>query len=163
MHFRIGLILALLGALYGVCLLPDYYREQERNKINDQIESAAKVERAVRNWENEVLRETYKRDLKGMQDAHKIELANARSFYRDSGGLHFNKTRICAGEVGAKTEATSSSVSIEPASSTELLPEPYSTDLKKLMLEADEIVASCRVAQSAIKNSESMEVVADTK
>lgn len=159
MSFRIGLIVVLLGALYGASLLPEHYREQGRSEIRAQVENAVKVERAVRTAENDLLRANYKRELKGMQDAHQIELANARSFYRDSGGLHFNKTRICAGEVGTKTEATSSSIGIDQTSTTELLPEPYSTDLKKLMLEADEIVASCRVIQSAIEKNDLIEIV----
>jgi hypothetical protein len=159
MPLRIGLILALLGALYGVSLLPEHYREQGRNEIRSQIESAAKVERAVRNWENDLLRATYKQDLKGMQDAHKIEIDSAKSFFNQSGGLRFNKARICAGETRAKTEATSASISIESTTSTELLPEPYSGHLKKLMLEADNVVAQCRIAQEAIKKSDSIEIV----
>jgi hypothetical protein len=159
MLIRIGGFLVLLAALYGISLLPERFREQGRNEIRGEIKSSVATERRVRLAENALLRAENARNLRELKNAHKIEIDSAKSFFNQSGGLRFNKARICAGETRAKTEATSASIGIESTTPSELLPEPYSGNLKKLMLEADNVVAQCRIAQEAIKKSDSIEIV----
>lgn len=126
-------------------LRSDWAKETAERK---EAENLAVFQR-LRN--NERAKEQQEIDSQRMKKENADEIAKIHAAYDRAPGLRINKN-ICAG-FAARTEAESASRSNGETASTGLLPEPYNRDIRALMLEADEIVAGCRVAQKFIQSN----------
>lgn len=165
MYLRIGLVLALLGALYSVAQLPDYYRNQgaEKERVTSKKGLEKTVEEAVNKEKLKNLTDKLNYEIKyqEVRNDYAKELELTRASAARSGGLLFNKERICA-NTGTRESKDESGSGIDAGTSNqELLPEPYATNIKELMLQADLEMDKVRALQRVIKESPCMIVVSD--
>jgi hypothetical protein len=86
-----------------------------------------------------------------LKKEHANEIANLDAKYSAS-QLRIN-TAICGKGSAGAAKAPSPSGSNEANPTTRILPEPYNTNIKQLMREADELAASCRSLQGFVKDN----------
>jgi hypothetical protein len=90
-------------------------------------------------------------DRQKLKKGHTDEIAQIRAAYATDRGLRLPAT-VCRG-LAAGTEAESASRGNGSTSGTVALPGSIERDLRALMLEADTVVAGCRVAQAFIRDN----------
>ena len=169
MYVKISIGLLIVGLLYGLSQLPDYfYQKGYKQGINDsELAISRAAEKAKRDNELEVAKIKLANETKLREQSHEynINLKKLESDYQRklANGLLFNKNRICAGYNGTSTKGESSQGTDEGTSSTGILPEPYSKDLIELMYEMEQISLNLRALQKVINTSSCMEVVSDNK
>lgn len=165
MYIKIGLGILLLGLLFGVSQAPDYYRNQgaEAERVVSKANLARAVEEAVNKEKLNNLKDKLNYEIKyqEVRNEYAKELELTRINAAKSGGLLFNKDRICSGTSSGETKDESRSGVDEGTSKQELFPEPYATDIKELMLQADLETDKVRSLQRVIKDSPCMIVVSD--
>lgn len=100
---------------------------------------------------NERIAEQQEADKKRMKKGHADEIAQVRAAYAADRGLRVDAA-ICAGFTeGARADGARGSDA--GAAGTVALPEEVERDLRALMLEADTMLATCRVAQEFIRSN----------
>ena len=160
--------LALCAGLVGAGIyLPEHYRKQgdERTekRINQTIDSKTAEYKAVllEQYKKQKLEDATK--VKEKIDVYNQEVALIKSHADKSIGMYYNKARICASQLATKSEGNNTGGVHETTSTTELLPEPYGTNIKELMVEADLIVSSYRGLQQVVKDKTCLVVVPDSE
>lgn len=165
MYIKIGLGILLLGLLFGVSQAPDYHRNQgaEAERVLNKASLAKAVEEAVNKEKLNNLKDKLNYEIKyqEVRNEYAKELELTRINAAKSGGLLFNKDRICSSTSTGETKDESRSGVDEGTSKQELLPEPYASDIKELMLQADLETDRVRSLQRVIKDSPCMIVVSD--
>lgn len=169
MYLRIGLVLTLLGALYSISQLPDYYRKQGYDEGVKDVEM--QVNTAVEKLKNSVAIENARIALRNetkfreQNNEYNINLKKLESDYQHklANGLLFNKNGICAGKNGSTTKGESVTGNDETTSGIGVLPEPYSKNIVELMHEADQISITLRALQNVVRQSSCMEIVSENK
>lgn len=164
MFIRFAGVIALLGLLYGITQLPEYYRKQGDERTELLWEK--KLDKAVEE-ENKRLTEIhhkkeldYEKRFNKLKEEYNKDVVIIRNEYATS-KLLFNRSKICANQTEGRTQGEDTGRVYGATTSGELFPEPYATNIKQLMLEADLIVASCKQLQNAIKKSDHMVIVVD--
>jgi hypothetical protein len=165
MYIKAGLGILLIGLIFGITQAPDYYRNQgakaERAVIEKEIASAVKEAVTAEKLNNLKDKLSYEIKYQEVRNEYTKELELTRINAAKSGGLLFNKDRICASTSSRETKDESGSRVDEGTTKQELLPEPYATDIKELMLQADLETDKVRSLQKVIKDSPCMIVVSD--
>lgn len=165
MYVKLGLGVLLIGLLFGISQVPDYYRNQgaEAERVKNKKELAEAVEREVNIQKLKNLEDKLAYEIKYQESRNEYanEIRLTKLSYDKSSQLLFNKNRICANTSSGETKDESRSGTNEGTSSEELLPEPYATNIKELMLQADLETDKIRSLQKVIKDSPCMVVVSD--
>jgi hypothetical protein len=103
----------------------------------------------IKNNEREI--EQQESNRQKLKKGHANEIAQIRAAYATDRGLRLPAT-VCRG-LAAGTEAESASRGNGSTAGTVALPDQVERDLRALMLEADTVVAGCRVAQAFIRDN----------
>lgn len=169
MRYLISLFL-VLGSLFGFAKYEQHIG-YESGLQSGRAEIQGKWDADKRKWENEALaRENaersalakrikdnadleakQRRDIQTLKASYETKMGNLRRDYAAAGRLRISKN-LCAG-FAAGTQAKSAGRVDEETATTWLLPESYSRNIKQLMLEADEIVESCRITQEYLEKT----------
>ncbi len=155
---KVGLILSLLGGfgwymhhMGNVSGKAEIQAQWDKDKIaRNEAEKTALAERAKQNFIKEAAQDETNRLIKKGYDH---EIAADRAIAAKPSRLLFNRTKICEPGLTSTVQAESTTGSNAGTASTGILPEPYSGNIKQLMLEADEVVASCRALQTFSKEN----------
>jgi hypothetical protein len=165
MYIKAGVGILFIGLIFGITQAPDYYRNQgakAEHLLNEKrLETAVKEAVTQEKLNNLKDKLSYEIKYQEVRNEYAKELELTRINAAKSGGLLFNKERICAGISSGETKNESGSRVDEGTSKQELLPEPYATDIKELMLQADLETDKVRSLQRVIKDSPCMSVVSD--
>lgn len=142
----VALALLWIGHRFGAQgVQAKWDRETAQRKAD---ENAAVMSR-IRN--NERIVEQQAIDKQRMKKGHADEIAQIRAAYAADRGLRLNAD-VCAGLAeGAKADGAGRGDGTTSGSIA--LPDEIERDLRALMLEADTVVASCRVAQEFIRSN----------
>jgi hypothetical protein len=144
----IAAALALFGAGHhfgAQGVQADWSKETAERKT---AETAAILTR-IKN--NERIADQQEADRQKLKKGHTDEIAQIRAAYATDRGLRL-PAAVCCG-LAAGTEAESASRGNGSTSGTVALPGSIERDLRALMLEADTVVAGCRVAQAFIRDN----------
>jgi hypothetical protein len=165
MYIKAGLGVLFIGLIFGVTQAPDYYRNQgaEAERVLSKANLAKAVEEAVNREKLNNLKDKLNYEIKyqEVRNEYAKELELTRINASKSGGLLFNKDRICTSTSSGEAKDESGSRVDEGTTKQELFPEPYATDIKELMLQADLETDKVRSLQRVIKDSPCMIVVSD--
>lgn len=146
----IALVLSIFG--YGYHTGSGHVQAKwDEAKVAQQ--AAEKQAVMTRLAENAKVAEQHQTEVQTLKKGHANEIAQVRAAAAraTAGGLRINAA-VCNGFTPA-AKADSASGSHEGTSGTGVLPEPYARNIIELMQHADEIVASCRVAQKFITDN----------
>lgn len=154
----VAVIAAGLVVLSGANLVAGHFRAQGRAQVQARWDAEA-IQRHVaenaailnRIKNNERLAEQQALDKQQLKVNYEKELATVRAAAAIAGRMRVS-AGFCAGFTSA-TQTDGAGRSDSGIAATIALPETYARDIDTLMLEADEIVASCRVAQEYLKKT----------
>jgi hypothetical protein len=144
----IAAALALFGAGHhfgAQDVRADWSKETADRKTDENSAILTRIKNNERDLEQQ---ETNRQKLK---KGHANEIAQIRTAYATDRGLRL-PAAVCRG-LAAGTEAESASRGNGAAAGTVALPDQVGRDLRALMLEADTVVAGCRVAQAFIRDN----------
>lgn len=150
---RLLVLLAFAASLTGYGYVKGLHHAEAAEHVRDAArttaENTAILKRVSDNKALAAKQEAEKQTLKkGYQD--EIDAANATANRNKPAGLRISAA-ICNSAAGS-TKSQGSSGGNVPTAGTVILPENIGVDLRALMLQADKVVASCRVAQEFIKS-----------
>ncbi|WP_428719149.1 hypothetical protein [Undibacterium curvum] len=154
----IGSMLAVLALVWGCYAAAEHFRDQGRAELQARWDAETRQRIAAENSailtrikNNERLAEQQAIDKQKLKAGYEKEIADVRAVAAIAGRLRISQG-VCAGFASA-AQTDGSTGGAATATGTRTLPEPYARDIGALMLEADEIVASCRVAQEYLKKT----------
>lgn len=151
------IVLISVATVYGVTLLPEHYRKQgdirTEARINLTLQSQSDGYRKALELEYKNKAKEYEDRYRKSLNEYKDEMVIAKSDASKYRGMYFNKSRICSSATTNSSKGSSTNGVYEAPTTTELLPEPYATDIGKLTLEADEMLAGYRGLQKIVANS----------
>jgi len=164
MYIRLIGLIALIGAIYGISLLPEHFRKQGDERTTSlwekKLDAAVLVEETRVNKLHAKKELEYEKRINKLKEDYSKDVVTIRNEYAAS-KLLFNRSKICANQDTGTSKGEDPSRVHEASTTGELFPEPYATNIKQLMLEADLIVSSCKGLQEAVKKSDHM-IVVDT-
>lgn len=154
----IGSMLAVLALVWGCYAAAEHFRDQGRAEVRALWDVETRQRIAAENSailtrikNNERLAEQQAIDKQKLKAGYEKEIADVRAVAAIAGRLRISQG-ICAG-FASSAKADSADGSAAGTTATWVLPDPYARDIGALMLEADEIVASCRAAQEYLKKT----------
>lgn len=158
-EIKLALIgIALAALLVGCHAAVEHFRDQGRAEVQaswnaDKLQRAESEKSAIlaRIKNKERADEQYALEKTQMKATYENEITSVRAVAATAGRLRISKN-ICAG-FASNVQASSTGGSDAGVTETIVLPEPYAGNLARLMLDADEVVASCRVAQDYLKRT----------
>jgi hypothetical protein len=158
-EIKLALIgIALAALLVGSHAAVEHFRDQGRLEVQaewdaDKLQRAESEKLAILNRinANERANEQHALEKKQMKGTYEKEIASVRAVAATAGRLRIS-TGFCAG-FASSVQASGTGGIDAGVATTVVLSEPYAGNIARVMLEADEVVASCRVAQDYLKRT----------